>query len=54
MNAPPKPISQAKAATSERKKRETAIHRVIDGYRKSVNGDECMEEIMRILKRREG
>jgi hypothetical protein len=51
MSAIPQPIHQAKAANSDRKKRETAIHRILDQYQQGRGASACMDEIKRILGR---
>lgn len=52
MNTIPKPILTAKAAGSDRKKRETSIHRIIDQYQQGRGASACMDEIKRILGRK--
>lgn len=52
MNIIPKPITTAKAASSDRKKREEAIHRIIDQYQQGLGASACMDEIKRILGRK--
>jgi len=47
----PEAIHQAKAAASERKKRETAIHRILDQYQQGRGASACMDDIKRILAR---
>lgn len=47
----PEAIHQAKAAASERKKRETAIHRILDQYQQGRGASACMDDIKRILTR---
>lgn len=44
----------ARNAASQRKRRETSIHRVIDQHRPGKNDQACMEEIKRILGRKAG
>ncbi len=47
-----KPDLQAiKSANGERKRRETAIHRVIDAYVRGKSPDYCMREICQIIGR---
>lgn len=47
----PEAIHQAKAAASERKKRETAIHRILGQYQQGRGASACMDDIKRILAR---
>ncbi|WP_313592623.1 hypothetical protein [Agrobacterium cavarae] len=47
----PEAIHQAKAAASQRKKRETAIHRILDQYQQGRCASACMDDIKRILAR---
>lgn len=47
----PQAIHQAKAAVSQRKKRETAIHRILDQYQQGRGASACMDDIKRILAR---
>lgn len=42
-----------KNANAHRKQRETSIHRVIDRHRPGQNDAACMEEIKRIVGRRQ-
>lgn len=52
MSTIPEGIHQAKAAASDRKKRETAIHRIIDEYQRGRGATACMDEIKRVLGRK--
>ncbi len=52
MNTVPDAIRQAKSAGSDRKKRETAIHRILDQYQQGRGASACMDEIKRILGRK--
>ncbi len=52
MTAIPDRLHKAKAAASDRKKRETAIHRIIDEYQQGRGATACMDEIKRILGRK--
>ena len=47
----PEAIHQAKAAASERKKRETAIHRILDQYQQGRGASACMDDNTSILAR---
>ncbi|MEH3109750.1 MAG: hypothetical protein PGN22_06545 [Agrobacterium cavarae] len=47
----PEAIHQAKAAASQRKRRETAIHRILDQYQQGRGASACMDDIKRILAR---
>lgn len=53
MTVVPKDVHHAKSAGSDRKKRETAIHRIIDQYNQGRGASACMDEIKRILGRKE-
>ncbi len=51
MNAPPKPIAQAKRSEDSRKAILTKIHRVIDAHENGKSDKACMSEIKQIVGR---
>lgn len=44
-------LQSVKSANGERKRRETAIHRIIDRHKPGWNDKECMTEIRKVLHR---
>ncbi|MGJ7039163.1 hypothetical protein J2Y63_002418 [Shinella sp. BE166] len=50
MNAKPD-LQAIKSANGDRKRRETAIHRIIDDYRAGSNDEHCMRKICQLMKR---